>query len=1088
MQRACGFVLGLCVAMSALAGERVPGEHWMRYADPAEAGFDAAQLETARATWEGLPSSAFMVIADGAVVAAWGDVSRRFMCHSVRKSFMSALYGIVWDRGDIELNKTLADLGIDDIGAGLLETEKQARILDLLKARSGIFHPAAYAGRTDTQPRGSQGPGRYFAYNNWDFNTLVTILEQETGEKVFEAFDEYFAGPLGMEDWRVSDGYYHYELEKSMHPAYPFRLSARDAARFGLLFANSGTWGETRILSRNWVSRSTTLYSIDDEAAGYGMLWWVFREPPFEDHGMVAAQGVGRQMIAVLPESGLVIVNRANTYESERTPREVLLGLIKAVLEARTGDTVSDPALVPLRVPEPDPRLRSAPRDQLTSFVGEWPYPPPSFGLPQAGTVRVSIDDDGLVLTNPFAGTFRTYLQNDGSLLEEDSLGRWVAIRDADGSVAEIADAEAVVDAATAAVLADDTPLAVAYLSLFERYPSFKVEFVRALLELLEGDEERSEASLRELTSRTDPRFIEARLAGFGNRLLEAERTANALQVFELNTRLFPEAVAAWDHLGEAHMKLGNDDEAIRSFERSLELDQDNTTAQEMIESIRARGEGRADARRFRVAVAKFQHETCTFCPGGDTRIEDWTRRAPVLRGEEVLESGGYIEGFTDRAREYGDVDLIPLASPSGVYGGSSRSWNTEETFDHFVNLMLEELRAALPVDGVYLALHGAMAVRNVPRPEAEIARRFREVVGPDVPIAATFDLHGNEDEQFLRWADFSFVTKRYPHYDSFLQGERAARALRLAMSGAYIPTTATRKPGVITATVLQWTGQSPAMDIMERARRWETEHSEAYVSVFFGYPWSDVPDVGATVQVMTNADQELADRIADDMSDFIWRHRESFAGGGFPKPEQAAQLVKRALEGGAGPVAVGDYSDRPGDATHILKAFEAAGIGKVLYGTITDPGALEALQAAGASAADAFDREVGGFTPSGGTPVRITGTLVYFGEGFGYERIAAIEFGRDNLLIITPAYEQVTRPEYFRIGPIEPDDYDVFVVKSRVHFRRGFDETGYARTILVVEAPGPFVGTRFLDALPYENVDLKEFYPYGVPAHRRQR
>jgi CubicO group peptidase (beta-lactamase class C family) len=233
--------------MSALAGERVPGEHWMRYADPAEAGFDAAQLETARATWEGLPSSAFMVIADGAVVAAWGDVSRRFMCHSVRKSFMSALYGIVWDRGDIELNKTLADLGIDDIGAGLLETEKQARILDLLKARSGIFHPAAYAGRTDTQPRGSQGPGRYFAYNNWDFNTLVTILEQETGEKVFEAFDEYFAGPLGMEDWRVSDGYYHYELEKSMHPAYPFRLSARDAARFGLLFANGGTWPVTQL-------------------------------------------------------------------------------------------------------------------------------------------------------------------------------------------------------------------------------------------------------------------------------------------------------------------------------------------------------------------------------------------------------------------------------------------------------------------------------------------------------------------------------------------------------------------------------------------------------------------------------------------------------------------------------------------------------------------------------------------------------------------------------------------------------------------------------------------------------------------------
>ena len=81
--------------------------------------------------------------------------------------------------------------------------------------------------------------------------------------------------------------------------------------------------------------------------------------------------------------------------------------------------------------------------------------------------------------------------------------------------------------------------------------------------------------------------------------------------------------------------------------------------------------------------------------------------------------------------RDYGDMELVGLSSPMGVFGGSSRSWNTEETFNHFLDLMLQDLEAALPVDGVYLALHGAMAVRNVPRPEAEIARRFREVVGP---------------------------------------------------------------------------------------------------------------------------------------------------------------------------------------------------------------------------------------------------------------------------------------------------------------------------------------------------------------------
>ena len=489
---------------------------------------------------------------------------------------------------------------------------------------------------------------------------------------------------------------------------------------------------------------------------------------------------------------------------------------------------------------------------------------------------------------------------------------------------------------------------------------------------------------------------------------------------------------------------------------------------------------------QLRFAVARFQHETCTFCPGGDTGIEDWLRASEPLSGEALLSSGGYIRGFTTRAREFGDVQLVPLTSPVGVYGGSSRSWNTKETFDHFLGIMLAELEAQLPVDAVYLSLHGAMAVRDVPRPEAEIARRFREVVGPGVPIAATFDLHGNEDAEFLEHADFSFVTKRYPHYDAYIQGERAARALRLAALGEYRSTTATRKPGIITATVLQWTGQSPSMDIMERARRWEAREADAYVSVFYGYPWSDVPDVGATVQVMTNDDQALADRIADDMDDFIWRVREDFAVGGYPRPDEAARIVSAAVARGETPVAVGDHSDRPGDATHIINAFEAAGIARVLYGTITSPSTLEALSAADAQPGDPFDMEIGGFTPSGGSPRRIVGTVGYFGEGLGYDAIAAVSFGDGNLVVLTPAYEQVLYPDNFRLGSIDPANYDVFVVKSRVHFRRGFDETGYARTIVIVEAPEPFEGTTFLDALTYENVDLSELYPFGVPARRR--
>ena len=493
-----------------------------------------------------------------------------------------------------------------------------------------------------------------------------------------------------------------------------------------------------------------------------------------------------------------------------------------------------------------------------------------------------------------------------------------------------------------------------------------------------------------------------------------------------------------------------------------------------------------AEKTRLRIAVGQFMHETCTFCPGGDTTIEDWTRLGPPQKDQELLSSGGFIGGFVSATGDFHDVELIGLTSPGEVFGGSSRSWNTKEAFDHFVGLMLDDLNAAMPVDGVYLSLHGAMAVRGVPRPEAEIARLVREVVGPDVPIAATFDLHGNEDRAFLEQADFSFVTKRYPHYDARIQGERAARALVRTMRGQYLPTTATRKPGIITATVLQWTGQSPSMDIMERARRWEAREKDAYVSVFYGYPWSDVPDVGATVQVMTNDDQVLADRIADDMNDFIWRVREEFASGGYPVPKEAADIVADAIASGDIPVAVGDHSDRPGDATHILKAFEAKGISRVMYGTITSPAALAILQDNGAAVGDPFDMQIGGFTPSGGTPAHITGTLSYLGKGLGYPFIAAVNFGIGNTVILTPAYCQVRIPERFALGSLDPANYDVFVVKSRVHFRRGFDETGFAQKIVIVEAPEPYVGTTFLDALPYQNVDLSVLYPFGIPIGRQ--
>ena len=581
------FTLMIATAGLATADTRVPDAAWMRFADVGQAGFDADKLEAARELWETLPSSAFMVIADGAVVASWGDVDRRFMCHSVRKSFLSALYGIYWDRGEMDLNKTLFDLGIDDTPDPLLDSERQARILDLLKARSGIFHPAAYAGRTDSAPRGSKGAGRYFAYNNWDFNTLATILMEETGDDVFEAFDRSFAQPLHMEDWRVSDGYYHLERDKSRYPAYPFRMSARDAARFGLLFAREGLWGNQRVLSKQWVRRSSAMYSIDSEQMGYGFMWWILRQSPFEDHGMYTALGVGNQMIAVLPESDLVIVNRANTYLGERTPTQDLLNLVSQILASRMGEPVASPSLVPLEVPAEE-GVTEVSHDELKDFQGRWPYPPAPLGLPSRTWVRIEPGAGHLVSHSPVSGTFKLYLQSDGSLLEEDSHERYLPVTDADGQFAGIADPVTIATGALTLKAKGETARSEDMMALVKDDTSLSVRVARAVDHELSGNGSKAEATLRRLAEQEDGRSVERLLNRGGYQFLGAGLAEIARDVFTLATRVFPESSNLWDSLGEAYMTLGDHPKAIQHYEKSLELNPSNSNATAMIERMKA--------------------------------------------------------------------------------------------------------------------------------------------------------------------------------------------------------------------------------------------------------------------------------------------------------------------------------------------------------------------------------------------------------------------------------------------------------------------------------------------------------------------
>ncbi len=487
----------------------------------------------------------------------------------------------------------------------------------------------------------------------------------------------------------------------------------------------------------------------------------------------------------------------------------------------------------------------------------------------------------------------------------------------------------------------------------------------------------------------------------------------------------------------------------------------------------------------IRIAVLHFSHETVTFLKN-DTTLEDFIYPGSPARGDALLgfDPKSYMGGFVKMAREFDRVELVGIESPlwPKTYMGSG--WITRDAYETFVGRMIAGIKAEKPFDGVYLCLHGAMAVRGVARPEAELARRVREATGPKTFIAATFDLHGNEDGEFLKYADMAFAVKYFPHYDGYLQGERAARTLVRAIRGDYKPAHATLKVPIISPTVVQWTGASPWMDLVQRALIWEASEPDAYVNVFFGFPFADVPDVGMTVQVLTNGNPGLAAKISRDMAETAWRRREALLTSTkiHTIPEGVA-LAKQAVKNGKTPVVLADHSDRSGYATWLLREIIAQDLSNTLIATIADAAATARLKSEGAKAGDAVDIAIGGLADeSAGEPVRIQGTILNAVEGYGQFWVC-IRFGRDNVLILSTYLVQVMEPFSLKALGLDIGAFQVMAIKSRVHFRRGFHDNGFARTILLVEPAQPFLGTVRLDNLPYENVDLKQYYPYGNPA-----
>ncbi len=310
-----------------------PAERWQMAVQPEVVGWSSQKLQEAQKHATSLGTSAMVIIENGVIVDAWGDLSKRYQSRSMRKSYLSMLYGPAVAEGKINLSSTLEDLGIDD-EPPLTPAERQATVFDLLTARSGVYHAANFESksmRRKRPERGSHTPGSFWFYNNWDFNALGTIYEQAVGESIFSAFRRQIAEPLQMQHHEAEDTTY-FKRKYSVHPAYRFRMSPLDLGRLGLLYLRKGSWKGQQIIPADWVELSTKAHvDIGRKGfyAGYGFMWWVGKDG-------FAAVGSKGQRIFVMPEHNVVIIHVVDAdVKDRRVPSGKIRGLLRKIMAAR---------------------------------------------------------------------------------------------------------------------------------------------------------------------------------------------------------------------------------------------------------------------------------------------------------------------------------------------------------------------------------------------------------------------------------------------------------------------------------------------------------------------------------------------------------------------------------------------------------------------------------------------------------------------------------------------------------------------------------------------------------------------------------
>jgi microcystin degradation protein MlrC len=323
----------------------------------------------------------------------------------------------------------------------------------------------------------------------------------------------------------------------------------------------------------------------------------------------------------------------------------------------------------------------------------------------------------------------------------------------------------------------------------------------------------------------------------------------------------------------------------------------------------------------MRVAIGGISHETNSFSTGalGTTQLGAFSRgnalgAGPVL-GPAVIETNvgvrSGIGGYIDTAPEIG-AELVPLlfgsAAPSGTI--------SDETYEYMRDELVSRLRDSMPVDAVALCLHGAGAAESYPDIEGDTGRAIREVVGPDVPIVSTWDLHGNISKECAATFDFMCCYHTYPHIDGYERAQEAMRLLPRLVTGwrpaTFLEHVPTLLPLTMCCTMEEVGG--PAYDLLLYCQEMEKKPGVVDCTVFHGFPYADIEIVGTSVYVATEDSPELAEDIAKQVGAWIWQNRERFSlnvAGATDAVEEAVAASK--APGVDKPIVINETADNTG-------------------------------------------------------------------------------------------------------------------------------------------------------------------------------